>query len=44
MTDVATIVIKPQMKMAIVADSAKKCTGSLSDPRWIPKSKKEFET
>jgi hypothetical protein len=32
------------MKMAIVADSAKKGTGSLSDTRWIPKSKKEFET
>jgi hypothetical protein len=32
------------MKMAIVADNAKKGIGSLSDIRWIPKSKKEFET
>jgi len=44
MTDVATIVIKPQMKMAIVADSAKKGSGSLSVTRWIPKPKKDFET
>jgi hypothetical protein len=35
MKDVAAIAIKPQMKMAIVADSAKKICGPLSDNSWI---------
>jgi hypothetical protein len=35
MKDVAAIAIKPQMKMAIVADSAKKGSGSRSDARRI---------
>ena len=44
MKDVAAIAIKPQMKMAIVADNDKKSSVSHPDTRWIAKSKKEFET
>jgi hypothetical protein len=35
MKDVAAIAIQPHMKMAIVADSAKKSSGSFSDNCWI---------
>jgi hypothetical protein len=42
MKDVAAIAIKPQMKMAIVADSAKKSSSLLSDNRWIANRRKSL--